>query len=110
MRWYKDLYLSENLEKDRKTIEKRVEKKIHVRPLYLVVLSEYTHGQLEIIPVTSIHLPLMHQREYDVLGVAKGYYHARSLVGRIIGDVYKETENCDCKAFFSDAFPTNQKE
>lgn len=100
LKWYADFYLSDNLADKRNTIKNHVARKLHIRPLFLIVLSDYEDGQLEIIPLSTLKLPFFYKKEYQVVGVAKGYYHARSLVERIVGDVYRETSTCDCKGYF----------
>lgn len=104
MRWYKDLYVSENITGSLKYIQFMVDHGLQVRPLYLIVLSEISDGQLEIIPVATLKIPIFRHKSYDIIGVAKGYYHARSLVERIYGDVYSQTGDCQVKAYFRQKF------
>lgn len=110
MYWYQDLYVSENLSKNMKAIRWSVEHKIHIKPIFLIVLSDLDDGQLEIIPATTLRLPFCEKKEYRVIGVAKGEYHARSLVETIISDVYQSTGNCDCKSYFGTYFMKGNEE
>ncbi|MDD6193463.1 MAG: hypothetical protein PUB19_01030 [Lachnospiraceae bacterium] len=110
MYWYKDLYVSNNLSNNMKWIRWSVEHKIHIKPIFLVVLSDMGDGQLEIIPATTLRLPFFEKKEYQVIGVAKGEYHARSLVETIVADVYGATGNCDCKSYFAPYFEKGNEE
>lgn len=109
MRWYKDLYVSENITGSLKYIQFMVDHGLQVRPLYLIVLSEISDGQLEIIPVATLKIPIFRHKSYDIIGVAKGYYHARSLVERIYGDVYSQTGDCQVKAYFRQKFEKEER-
>lgn len=100
MKWYKDLYISENITGSLKYIQFMVEHKWQIRPLYLIVLSDILDGQLEIIPVATLRLPAFRQQSYVIIGVAKGYYHARSLIEQIYSDVYTKTGDCAVKDYF----------
>ena len=65
MRWYKDLYVSENITGSLKYIQFMVDHGLQVRPLYLIVLSEISDGQLEIIPVATLKIPIFRHKSYD---------------------------------------------
>lgn len=104
MYWYENLYTSDNLSKNIKVIRMSVEHKINIKPIYLIVLSDMADGQLEIIPATTLRLPFCQKKDYCIVGVAKGGYHARSLVKTIVSDVYEKTGNCDCKSYFKPYF------
>ncbi len=109
MIWYNDLYISDNLPQNSKKVIRIVERRIHVKPLFLVTLSEIEDGQLEIISLTSLRLPFFRQEHVKVVGVAKGYYHARSLVESIIAEVYEHTGGCDCKSYLDAGFGKGDK-
>ena len=100
MRWYKDLYVSENITGSLKYIQFMVDHGLQVRPLYLIVLSEISDGQLEIIPVATLKIPIFRHKSYDIIGVAKGYYH---------GDVYSQTGDCQVKAYFRQKFEKEER-
>ena len=100
MNWYQELYLSPNLKGSEKYIHWLVESGWSLRPVYIIVLSELKDGQLEILPLSLLRLPFWKKEDYDILGVAKGYYHARSLVATILSDVYEITGDCDAGSFF----------
>ncbi len=104
MNWYKDLYVSENISGSRKYLEFMVDHGFSVRPMYLITLSNLTDAQLEIIPVSLLKVPFFKQENWDIVGVAKGYYHARSLVERIYSDVLEETGDVLVKDYFKEAF------
>lgn len=100
MNWYQYLYISDNLPDDCQKIKKMVKKKMHAKPLYLIVLSDYTDAQLEIVSALAQQSAFFRMQTYHVIGVAKGYYHARSLVEKILMDVYSKTGQLDAKKYF----------
>jgi hypothetical protein len=102
MRWYQDFYCSDNLKGSKKQIRKMVEKGWHLRPLFMIVLSDLPDGQLEIIPAVMLKNPFLKDVTYDVIGVAKGYYYARTVVEQIFGQVYQETGACNVKQYFQE--------
>ena len=110
MKWYQELYVSDNIKAEPKTIRFLVEHGVQIRPLYLIVLSELEDGQLEIIPVHTLKLPVFRKKDYSVVGVAKGYYYARSLVERMVSDVYTQTGDCNVKLYFASYFDDNKGE
>lgn len=109
MYWYENLYVSDNLSNNITLIRRSVEHKIHLKPIFLIVLSDLDDGQLEIIPATTLRLPFSQKKDYQIIGVAKGEYHARTLVETIISDVYQTTGNCDCKSYFKTYFAEGKK-
>lgn len=110
MNWYQYLYISENLPDDAQKIKKMVKKRIHTKPIYLIVLSDYTDGQLEIVSAITQQSPFFRKQTFHVIGVAKGYYHARNLVEKILMDVYSQTGHLDAKHYFSPFFEKGKGE
>lgn len=104
MKWYKDLYLSDNMNISSKSVRFMVDHGIFIRPLYLIVLFDFPDGQLEILNAGTLKLPAFFHGEYQVIGAAKGYYHARNLIERIYADVYEKTGTCQVKDFFQNNF------
>ncbi len=100
MKWYHELYLSPNLTGSEAYLHWLAERGWSIRPVYLIVLSDMRDGQLEILPLPLLRMFRRMNREYDVIGMAKGYYHARTLAAKIISDVYEQTGGCDAKTFF----------
>lgn len=100
MHWYSDLYISDNLPQDREKLKKRIQWKVYLKSIYYIVVSDVKDGQLEIINRATMTLPFFQTKEYYVIGVAKGYYHARSLVEKMFADVYNETGDCNVREYF----------
>lgn len=110
MHWYHFLYVSENLPNNIKSIRWMVEHRIHLKPLYLIVISEIPDGQLEIIPASTLKLPFFKKQTLNIIGVAKGRYHARTLVETIIKEVFEKTGDCDAKSYFEPYFKEEKGE
>lgn len=108
MKWYHFLYVSENLPNNIKSIRWLVEHGIHLKPLYLIVLSEISDGQLEIIPAATLKIPFFKKQSYKIIGVAKGEYHARTLVETIMREVFEKTGDCNARAYFEPYFRENK--
>ena len=110
MNWYQELYLSKNLTGKEKSVKWMVEHKVEVRPLFLIVLSNRSDAQLEIVSLATLKFPFFRKEKYNIIGVAKGYYHARTLVETIAKDVYEATGQCDFKAYFATYFEEDKGE
>lgn len=110
MNWYQNLYLSKNLQGKERQVIWMVEHKVEIRPIFLIVLSDRMDAQLEIVPLATLKFPFFWREKYNIIGVAKGYYHARTLVETIVKDVYNATGQCDFKGFFESYFKENKGE
>lgn len=102
MYWYQDFFISDNIKGSRKQIRTSVTKGRHLRPWFLVVLSDMPQEQLEIIPVSMLRFAYYQKKNLVVLGVAKGYYYARTMVEQMFSLVYRETGSCDVKQYFQE--------
>ncbi len=98
MRFYKELYMSEECLKNKRKIRHKIRFQKPMRDIYLVVLSSDPHDQLEIF---NSNLLIQKSVDEDVLVVAvtKGYAKALEFVEETLIRVYNETGNADIKSY-----------
>lgn len=99
MRYYKHLYLSEGLEKKKDKVMKKLEQKKFQMDIHLIVLSEDERNQLEIYHSLLFLQPSYPDRDYFVVGIAKGFDEAVDLVEEITQEVYNETRGADIRSY-----------
>lgn len=99
MRYYKNLYLQEGLEKKKAKIMKKLnDNKLQVS-MHLIVLAENGKNQLEIL--NSLFLLQKDYPAADVLvvGLAKSYEDALEIVEKITQEVYDNTKGADIRSY-----------
>lgn len=99
MKYYKHLYLSEGLRKKKKKVIRKLDKKKFQLDVYLITLAAEEKNQLEICRSLLLLQPAYPQKEYFVVGIAKGYEEALELVEQIAAEVYNETEGADIRSY-----------
>lgn len=99
MKYYKHLYLSEGLVKKRDKVIKKLEQKKFQLDIHLIVLSEDGRNQLEIYHSLLFCQPSYPERDYFVVGIAKGFDEAVELVEEITREVYNETRGADIRSY-----------
>ncbi len=99
MKYYKHLYLSEDLEKKKDKVRKKLEQKKFQMDICLIVLAEDEKNQLEIYPSLLFLQPSYPDRDYFVVGIAKGMDEAVELVEEITQEVYNETKGADIRSY-----------
>lgn len=99
MRYFKELYISEELKGREKEVIDHLEKKEFQFRIYLIALPENKNNQLEIY-----HSGMLNQKWYEdedvfVVGLAKGYLQALELVRRITEETVEKTGDADIRQY-----------
>ena len=87
MRYYKHLYLTEGLEKNKEKI---------IRKLESGKLQPSVHV---IYPTLLFKQPAFPEQDLFVVGITKGYEEAVELVEQIVQEVYEQTGGCDIRSY-----------
>ena len=93
MKYYKYLYLDENLEKKKDKVIEKLEKNKFQMNIYLILLSGTGTYNLEIMNSALLLQPDYPKEELTVAGIAKSYEDALELVEKIVQEVYDKTND-----------------
>ena len=99
MRYYKYLYVSEDLKKKKdKIIQKLEQNKLQLN-IQLIVLPESDHNQLEIVNSQILLQPAYPKKDLFVVGIVSSYEGALEFVEDIARDVYENTAKADIRNY-----------
>lgn len=99
MKFYKNLYVSEALEKKKEKIINKLCSGKYPLTVYLLTLIEEGENQLEFFSTTMLWQKMVADDELFVVGIASGYDDAAYLVKEIAEEVYQETGGLDIRAY-----------
>lgn len=91
MKYYKNLYISEGLEKKKEKVIKRIDAGKIQLGLYLILLPECAHNQLEIVSSKYLRQPGYPKKDRFVVGIAKSYDEAVDMIEDLTKTVYTDT-------------------
>lgn len=99
MRFYKYLYVQEELEKKKdKIIHKLKEKKI-LFSCHIVALSPTDKNQLDIYSSKFLFQPGFPTEDLFVVAIVKSHEDAIEFVEKLLQDVYNETKRTDMRSY-----------
>jgi hypothetical protein len=99
MRYYRYLYLGEDIKKKKEKIIQRIETGKINFGIHIVVLPEGRNNQLEIYSGSQFLQPDYPKPDFFVVGIVKGYEDALELVEEIVKVVYNETKGADIRSY-----------
>lgn len=99
MRYFKELYISEELKGREEEVISHLEKKEFQFRIYLIALPENDRNQLEIYHSGMLNQEWYQDKDVFVVGLAKGYLQALELVRRITEETVKETGDADIRQY-----------
>lgn len=99
MRYYKELYLGEGLEKKKKKIIKKLEEKKFQPNVHIITLALNPQNYLEIYNSALLIQPGFPKEDFFVVGITKGYEEAVELVEEIVREVYNKTKGADVRSY-----------
>lgn len=99
MRYFKELYISEELKGREEEVISHLEKKEFQFRIYLIALPENDRNQLEIYHSGMLNQEWYQDKDIFVVGLAKGYLQALELVRRITEETVKETGDADIRQY-----------
>ena len=98
MRFYERLYLGDKAKKNRFSILQAVREE-KTSGYYVLTPASNEKNLLDMYSASALNQPYYKQQDLLIVGVAADYEDAATLVGRIVGDIYKKTGTYDVRAF-----------
>lgn len=102
MRYYHNLYVSENLVSKKIHILSQIEKERILVNKYLIVLSQNEKNHLEFFDSVMLIQKMMEKESLFVVGIADGYSGALKIVENITQEVYDKTNGTDIRTYILD--------
>ncbi|MGN1266847.1 MAG: hypothetical protein ACI4UH_02805 [Dorea sp.] len=99
MKFYRDLYLSDGLEKKREVIMKKLKAGKFHRGYQLIVLSANPKNHLEIFSSMLLLQSAFTKNGLFVIGITKDYEEALEFVEHLVEKVYNETGRTDIRSY-----------
>lgn len=97
--FYRNLYISEQFEKKKEKIMKKLLANKFQTDVYLLTLPHGEQNQLEFFHSMLLKQKVLQRESYFVVGIAAGYEEAVFLVEKITKEVYDETGTTDIKNY-----------
>lgn len=91
MRWYKELFLGTGAEKSRHQIVENIKSNKPQFNVFVITLPSNENNLLDIFHSTILLQPYYKNKEYFIVGLAKGYEEALEVMTKIVMDTYNET-------------------
>ena len=99
MRYYHNLYLTENLQKQKEEIIEKLENKKLQLNKYIIVLTENPANHLEFFDSVMLKRNMVPQKDLFVVGITDGYHDALELVEKITQEVYDNTNGINIRQY-----------
>ncbi len=99
MKYYYELYLSEELQVKKEEILKKLEQNKAQLNKYLIVLTKSSVNHLEFFDAVLLKQNVFKQNELFIIGIAEGYHGALELVEKITQEVYDKTKGTDIRQY-----------
>ena len=99
IRWMEGLYLGDGVEKKAKRIQADLEQGKLRLGVYVLMLSTNPKNQLDILPSALLRQSFYRNRELTVVGLAKGYEEALTVLQRITADAVGETGGGNLRSY-----------
>ena len=97
VKFYCDLYISENWMNKKRKIMARLQKNRLQPAVYVIALSQGEQNQLEIFSAMLMKQYVFDDKELFVVGIADGYLDALYLVEEMTEEAYRETGDADIR-------------
>lgn len=99
MKFYYNLYLSEEYQNKKKRVIKKLEKMESPIDQYLIILVKEGENHLEIFNSILLKQNIYNQDELFVIGIADALFDAYAMVEKITQEVYNETGTTNIKDY-----------
>ena len=99
MKYYHNLYMSENLEAKRTDIITNIMNNKWQFDKYLIVLTENEKNHLEFFDSVLLLQKVISKDTLFVVGIAEGYQGALEMIQRIAEEVYENTHGLDIRSY-----------
>lgn len=99
MRFYKYLYVQEELEKKKEKIIRKLEQKKILLSFHIVALASNPENQLDIYSSKYLFQPGFPTDDLFVVAIVKSHEDAVEYVEKLLKDVYNETKRTDMRSY-----------
>ena len=99
MRYYRHLYMTENIRKKKDKIIRKLENGKFQPSVHVIVLAANEKVSLEIYNSILFLQPDFPNEDFFIIGITKGYDEAVELVEEITQEVYNETKGVDIRSY-----------
>ena len=99
MKFYKYLYIQEQLEKKKDKIISKLKQKKILLSCHVVAVSSNPANQLEIYSSRYFFQPGFPTDDLFVIAIVKSYEDALEFVEKIVEEVYNETKRTDVRSY-----------
>ena len=102
MRWYKQLYCGDLSPRKCKRIRFCVKHNVLLPNTYIISLALSDSEQLDLIPARELVQKAYPKKDLSIIGIARDYHDALSVVERIVQDVLIFDKTINIRQYFSD--------
>lgn len=99
MKFYKHLYISEEIGKKKDKIIQKLKEGKYPLTIYLIALIEEGENQLEFYSTALLRQDMLYDDDIFVVGLASGYDDAVYLIEEITREVYEKTGDVDIRSY-----------
>ena len=99
--WMDQLYVGEGAQKNQKRIQEGIEQGKLLWNVYVLMLPTNPKNQLDILASHYLMQPYYLNQELTVIGLAKGYDEALTVLMRITDDAYQATGTADIRSYLA---------
>lgn len=99
MRYYKNLYMSEDLVDKKDKIIRKLNQNGIMWNTYVIALAQGEQNHLEFFDSVLLQQKMIAEQDLFVVGIASGYDEALVLVEEITKEVYDDTKGADIRSY-----------
>lgn len=104
MEWYQNLYIGENIRKNKEKVIQKLKNQKRLSGVQLIILPPGEQNQLEIIGSEQLYRYIRQEKNVRILGLASDKGEAAELVRQMAEDVFRHWENALVREYFSTLF------
>lgn len=91
MRWFRHLYVGEKAKKNRYSIVQEIMEETYRPGIFVITPASNGNNILDIYPVSELSQSWYRSKEFQILGIAKGYGEALTVAGMIVDEMFQKT-------------------
>jgi len=99
MKWHKNLWMGKDLDEKLWKIKWKINHNVGQLNIYLLTIPTNPHNQLEIIHSAMLLFKHYPKKDLYIVGIAKGYEEALSLVCQITEQTLRETHTANIREY-----------
>ncbi|MBQ9765217.1 MAG: hypothetical protein IJW18_03360 [Lachnospiraceae bacterium] len=102
MHWYGDLYVGAQAMKEKSRIIRKIKSHKFIKDVFVITEAFNGYDLFDIYPANVLMQRYFKNKEYQVIGIAKGYDEAIGLVQVIIEDLYCKRGIKNLRTYFEE--------